>query len=159
MENNNWKKRMLQTIKEKDSRFWLMIFVVVSTLTIFTVWSVNIKKVFSEDRNLSNDTRDLKIDGSKNNLNEIVSDFSVLLDQAKNVETEEEKKDSLSVEELAKIKEAVSNKIAIQEETSTTSSTTVTSTDPVLSLELDESDQRIKKIKEAIQDSDEKLGE
>lgn len=162
MENKNWRQKIIEVIKKGDSRFWLMVFVVVSTLSIFVVWSFNIKSVFSGSVKLSQDMENM---GMAEVSDEVGSTFSELADVLNNIkEPEAEEKETLNDEDLNKIIEAVNSKI-ISAEASTTASSTVdglennTSSDPILSTELDESDQTVKELKKRIEELEKKLGE
>ncbi len=167
MEGKNWKQKFIEVLKERDGRFWLMLFVVTSTLSIFVIWSVNIKNVFSSSTTLSDDLNSLGIIDSGERVNSAISEFSSLLERVD--EPKEDEKTPLSDDDLEKIIEAINAKIEIENSSTTASSSTIydidgaldnnSSSDLVLYPELDESDQTVKELKKIIEELEKKLGE
>lgn len=164
MESKNWKQKLKGIIKERDSRFWLMLFVIVVTLSFFVVWSINIKNVFSKSVAFSDDLDSMGVSNSGEKINLAFSEFSSLLEKAEEPKLEEEA--SLSDDDLGKIIEALNYKIENESASTTASSTdemtddkNSSSSDPILYPELDESDQAIKELKKRIEELEKKLGE
>jgi hypothetical protein len=69
-----------KVFKKRDSRFWLMIFVVVSTSSFLVLWSINLKDSFSNKGSLVRDIESLNLDDSKIEFNNIFGDLSSLLE-------------------------------------------------------------------------------
>lgn len=150
MENKNWKIKIKNIIKEKDNRFWLMIFVVLSTIAIFVIWSLNLKNIFPK-KDISQEVSDLGLDQIKIELQEDKDSF------LKTLESLEEKKsaEKINQTEVEKLKEAISNKV---EENNLLSTSTSSSSIPVISQDLDNSEQEIDELRKKIEELEKKLG-
>lgn len=176
MENKNWRQKIIEVIKKKDNRFWLMIFVVFSTLSILSIWVMDIRNVFSSEVSLSEEISFFKIDDSNSQLDYFLEDFDSFID---NINLEEDSNielssntsstDILEDSDLDKIIEAVNLKLSEQEDENIIISDINnsqdekyemnSSSDPILSLELDESDQNLVELKKRIEELEKKLGE
>lgn len=155
MIKNNWWEKIKNTIKKKDKHFWLLIFIVFSTLLIFILWSVNLKNFFPNNASFSKDLEKLEISNTKDNLDKTIYDFLLLLDKEEKDKKIEEK-DALSEESLEKIKKAVNDKII---ENKNIKNNNGTSTIPVLSEDLDNSEQEIIKLKRKIEELEKRIEE
>ncbi len=150
MENKDWKIKIKNIIKEKDNRFWLMIFVVLSTIAIFVIWSLNLKNIFPQ-KDVSQEISDLGLDQIKTEFQEDKDSF------LKTLESLEEKKsaEKMNQAEVEKLKEAISNKV---EENNLLSTSTSSSSIPVISQDLDNSEQEIDELRKKIEELEKKLG-
>ncbi len=83
-----------KVLKKRDSRFWLMIFVVVSTSSFLVLWSINLKDSFSNKGGLVRDIESFNLGESKMEVDDILGNFSSLLDSFA------EEEDDSSLEEL-----------------------------------------------------------
>lgn len=158
MEKKEFSQKLKNTVLEKGSRFWLMIFVVVSTIGILVIWSLDIKKTYSSSASLKNDMNSLGVVEAKEDTSKTMQEFFSWLDKATEEETasstEEEATTSsdlnLSVEEIDRLKQIVDSKI-----NSSSSSTTLnisSSSVPSLYPELDDSEQTIQDLKKRIEE-------
>lgn len=70
-------------IKAQDKRFWLMLFVVVSTLLVFIIWTLDIKNVFFEEKKVNEG--DLNFAEMKKevqaDVNKTLEEFSFLIEK------------------------------------------------------------------------------
>ena len=161
MKSKNWIVKIKKLIKERDSRFWLLIFVVISTLAVLVIWSMNIKNIFPKN-GLSQDFKDLGLDEIKTEFQEDKDDFSKILEELKSKsEVKNEKKQQDEIEE---IRRAINKKIEENNSLNTSSdifvsTSTVTSSIPVISQDLDESEQEINKLKDKIEELEKRLND
>lgn len=163
MKNEKWPERIKKVIKERDGSFYLMIFVVFFTFLTIFLWVANFKTSLAENK--KNNKKFVQIDETKKeDLNKSIDDLMIALDNLdkKNntttieVSTSSTSTDDLSVEisknELEEVKQKLNNKI---NELNTTSSSSI----PILSQELDDSEQEINELKLKIAELEEKLNE
>ncbi len=171
MENKNWHQKLIEVIKKRDSRFWLMIFVVVSTLSVLVVWVMDVRNVFSGDNSWDEELSLIKSDASNKQLEQDLVDLSSFLDNIiledqpspTNISESSEVENSNS-NDLDKIIEAVNLKLSEQGDENMivsnindSQSENNSSSDPILSLELDESDQSLSELRKRIEELEEKL--
>lgn len=158
----NWWLKLKKVVAKKDKYFWLLIFVVVSTLSIFIVWSFNLENIFSNKVSLAGDFEFLNISESKKEVNETLEGFAVLLNSIESQNAFEIKDEStLDETDLDKIKKAIDDKI-IQNKNEELVDNIITNINnssslPILSEELDESDQEIAELKRRIKELEEKI--
>ncbi len=76
-------ERIKNIIKAKDKRFWLMLFVVFSTLLVFVIWTLDIKNVFFEEKKITKN--DFDFTQMKNevqaDVNKTLEEFSALIEK------------------------------------------------------------------------------
>lgn len=173
MENKNWRQKIIEVIKKRDSRFWLMIFVVVSTLSIMSIWMMDVRNVFSGGGSWNEEISLLKPDNDNNQLDSALGDLANFLD---NIVFEEDldsenilgtsSSENINNDDLNKIIEAVNLKLSEQgdeniaiSEIESALDEANSSSDPVLSLDLDASDQAVQEISNSIKELNKKLGE
>jgi hypothetical protein len=173
MENKNWRQKIIEVIKKRDSRFWLMIFVVISTLSIMSIWIMDVRNVFSGGNSWNEELSLIKPDNNNNQLDSALGDLANFLE---NIPVEEESdsenilgtssSENIDDNDLSKIVEAINLKLSeqgdeniavsdIKNKTEETSS----SSDPILSLDLDASDQSSVELKKIIEELEKRLGE
>ncbi len=157
MENKNWKKKLKNIFKERDSRFWLMIFVVISTITIFVIWSMNLKDIFPE-KSIRQDVEGLGLTQVKTEFQEDKDYFLTLLKKLEKQSSEED----INQAELEKLKQIVGERIegnnSLGSSTNDLLSTSSSSSIPVISQDLDNSEQEIKELKKKIEELEKKMG-
>ena len=157
MENKNWKKKLKNIFKERDSRFWLMIFVVISTITIFVIWSMNLKDIFPE-KSIRQDVEGLGLTQVKTEFQEDKDYFLTLLKKLEKQSSEED----INQAELEKLKQIVGERIegnnSLGSSTNDLLSTSSSSSIPVISQDLDNSEQEIKELKRKIEELEKKMG-
>lgn len=157
MENKNWKKKLKNIFKERDSRFWLMIFVVISTITIFVIWSMNLKDIFPE-KSIRQDVEGLGLTQVKTEFQEDKDYFLTLLKKLEKQSSEED----INQAELEKLKQIVGERIesnnSLGSSTNDLLSTSSSSSIPVISEDLDNSEQEIKELKRKIEELEKKMG-
>jgi len=154
MDNKNYLKRLKEIIKEKDNRFWLMIFIILSTSTIFILWAINLDKIFLNSSNSSTEPDNINVVALKEDANQAFVDFMKMIEKNKELD----KNTSSSTEELdeldlEKIKDALNRELS-------SSSTNIlnnkidlsSSSDPIISYDLDNSEQEIVELKRRIQE-------
>lgn len=154
MDNKNYLKRLKEIIKEKDNRFWLMIFIILSTSTIFILWAINLDKIFLNSSNSSTEPDNINVVTLKEDANQAFVDFMRMIEKNKELD----KNTSSSTEELdeldlEKIKDALNRELS-------SSSTNISnnkidlssSSDPIISYDLDNSEQEIVELKRRIQE-------
>ncbi len=154
MDNKNYLKRLKEIIKEKDNRFWLMIFIILSTSTIFILWAINLDKIFLNSSNSSTEPDNINVVALKEDANQAFVDFMRMIEKNKELD----KNTSSSTEELdeldlEKIKDALNRELS-------SSSTNISnnkidlssSSDPIISYDLDNSEQEIVELKRRIQE-------
>ncbi len=163
MKNKKWPERIKKVIKERDGSFYLMIFVVFFTFLTIFLWAANFKTSLAENK--KNNKKFVQIDETKKeDLNKSIDNLMIALDNLDKinntttieVNTSSTSTDDLSVEisknELEEVKQKLNNKI---NELNTTSSSSI----PILSQELDDSEQEINELKLKIAELEEKLNE
>jgi hypothetical protein len=157
MENKNWKNKLKNIFKERDSRFWLMIFVIISTTTIFVVWSMNLKNIFPE-KTIRQDVEDLGLIQVKTEFREDKDYFLTLLKKLEKQNSEED----INEAELEKLKQIIEEKIESNNSLGTSTndllSTSSSSSIPVISQDLDNSEQEIEELKRKIEELEKKMG-
>lgn len=81
--------KLKKVVVERDRRFWLMIFVVLSTLVVLLSWSLDFKNIFFIQRDLSSgegfDFTQIKTD-IQGDVNQTFKEFSELLEEQMNKE-------------------------------------------------------------------------
>lgn len=158
MENKNWKVKMKNIITERDNRFWLMIFVVLSTIAIFVVWSMNLKNIFPK-KDISQEASDLGLNQIKTELQEDKDSFLEILEKLE----EKNSAKKINQTEVEKLKEAIGNKVEENNLSGTStdnniSTSTSSSSIPVISQDLDNSEQEIDELRKKIEELEKKLG-
>lgn len=146
--------KIKKVIKEKDNRFWLMIFVVVSTLVVFVIWISDFNNIFFNDKVVKGN--DLDLQSIKNEglaeFNKNFEDFSSFLGESLvDVENNDTNKLNLileqSVSEKIKGKEA---ELELANENSKVNS--LENID-----ELQESEENIENLKRKIEELEQKI--
>ena len=163
MKKEKYSKRIKQVLKERDGSFYLMIFVVFFTFLTIFLWASNLKAFVVNDKKEGQFF--IQIDEEKKeDLNKSIDNLMLIFDSLdeKNELTENElnanstsSDDSLKEEnksELEEIKQRLNKKIS---ELNTSSFSSV----PILSQELDDSEQEINKLRLKIAELEEKLSE
>lgn len=145
-------ERIKNVIKAKDKRFWLMIFVVVSTLLVFVVWTLDFKNIFSVEKepttNEQFDFAKMK-DDVQTDMNKTLNEFSVLID--KKME-ESRVDDSVQAASFKKVEEAINDKIEEQKNASSTIQNIEKS-------DLEKSDETVENLKKRIEELEKKMEE
>lgn len=163
MKKEDFFQKMKDAMAEKGNRFWLMIFVVVSTLTILIIWTLDIKNTYSFGSNWDEDAKDLGIAEIKMEVKDDMSELSDLLKNIKdesgvststeNISTTGTSSDViLDSDEMEKLKQILDNKIANSSSTEELSSSSV----PSLYPELDDSEKTIQDLKKKIKELEDK---
>ncbi|HNV12651.1 MAG TPA: hypothetical protein PK686_01890 [bacterium] len=146
-------ERIKSVIKAKDKRFWLMIFVVISTLLVFVVWTLDFKNIFSVEKEPITDEQfdfaKMK-DDVQTDMNKTLNEFSVLID--KKME-ESRVDDSVQAASFKKVEEAINDKIEEQKNASSTAEQNVEKSD------LEKSDETVENLKKRIEELEKKLEE
>lgn len=159
MENKNWKVKIKNIIKEKDNRFWLMIFVVLSTIAIFVIWSLNLKNIFPK-RDINQEAEELGLDQVKTEFQEDKDDFFQLLNKI----GQQKKEEDITQTEIERLKRVVGDKIEENNSLATSAdnilatSSMATSSIPIISQDLDDSEQDIEELRKKIEELEKKLG-
>ncbi len=159
MENKNWKIKIKGIIKERDNRFWLMIFVVLSTVAIFVFWSMNLKNIFPK-RDINQEAEELGLDQVKTEFQEDRDDFFQLLNKI----GQQKKEEDITQTEIERLKRVVVNKIEENNSLATSAdnilatSSMATSSIPIISQDLDDSEQDIEELRKKIEELEKKLG-
>ena len=159
MENKNWKIKIKGIIKERDNRFWLMIFVVLSTVAIFVFWSMNLKNIFPK-RDINQEAEELGLDQVKTEFQEDRDDFFQLLNKI----GQQKKEEDITQTEIERLKRVVGNKIEENNSLATSAdnilatSSMATSSIPIISQDLDDSEQDIEELRKKIEELEKKLG-
>lgn len=163
MKKEDFFQKIKAAMSEKGNRFWLMIFVVVSTLTILIIWTLDIKNTYSFGSNWDEDAKDLGIAEIKMEVKDDMSELSDLLKNIKdesgvststeNISTTGTSSDViLDSNEMEKLKQILDNKIANSSSTEELSSSSV----PSLYPELDDSEKTIQDLKKKIKELEDK---
>ena len=174
-DRKDWPKKIRKTIDKKDSRFWLMIFVLVSTTAIFVLWSLDLKNTYSSSASFKKDSSDLGLSSISTDLGLAVSDFSEIFGQISEEtdfisELGEEidnnsREEEVSLDELDKLKQALENRVngallkdgALLEDGDLLEEEYDNSSVPALYPELDDSEQTIMDLKKRIEELESKL--
>ncbi len=151
MKKKSLKTKLGEVFKKRDNHFWLMIFVVSSTLFIIIIWSLNLNNLFPS-RTFKDDLDSMGLSNLKSDIKneqEAFSRFKELMDKMK------EEDDAINQEEIEKLKKAIGERVA-------TSSSSENNNDeedliPVISSDLDDSEQRIKELEEKFKELEERL--
>ncbi len=151
MKKKSLKTKLSEVFKKRDNHFWLMIFVVSSTLFIIIIWSLNLNNLFPS-RTFKDDLDSMGLSNLKSDIKneqEAFSRFKELMDKMK------EEDDAINQEEIEKLKKAIGERVA-------TSSSSESDNDeedliPVISSDLDDSEQRIKELEEKFKELEERL--
>lgn len=104
--------KIKKLIKAKDKRFWLMIFVVVSTLSILLIWILDIKNVFQVEKKVSKNNFDftqMKND-AQSDIDKTLNDLSALIEKQMKDEDLERAKNSSGIMDLKKVEELIEEK-------------------------------------------------
>ncbi len=156
MKKESWQSKIKRVIKEKDGSFYLMIFVIFFTLLTIFLWASNLKIVFSKDR-IDNNKKSIDVSDSKKDVKDALSDVLTAMNNIDTITASSSNTSSdLLVEEkdLEKLKEALNEKLD-QKNLASSSSSTI----PVISQELDDSEQEIAELKLRISELEEKLND
>jgi hypothetical protein len=102
MNKKDFWSEIKKVLKKKDSRFWLMVFVIVSTSFLLVLWSINLKDYFSDKGNLSQDVENLKLGEGNTEDSNILGDFSSLLEAFAEEKEDSSLRDSQEDESLNK---------------------------------------------------------
>ncbi len=163
MEKKEFSQKFKNAVSEKGNRFWLMLFVVISTIGILVVWSLDIKKTYSSSASLGHDVEDLGIAEAKEETSDTMQEFFSWLNKAtedkatssNEVETATSSNLNLSVDEIDRLKQIVDSKI------NSSSSSTIeqlgSSSVPSLYPELDDSEETIQDLKKRIEELENRL--
>ena len=151
MKKKSLKTKLGEVFKKRDNHFWLMIFVVSSTLFIIIIWSLNLNNLFPS-RTFKDDLDSMGLSNLKSDIKneqEAFSQFKEVMDKMK------EEDDAINQEEIEKLKKAIGERVA-------TSSSSESDNDeedliPVISSDLDDSEQRIKELEEKFKELEERL--
>ncbi len=151
MKKKSLKTKLGEVFKKRDNHFWLMIFVVSSTLFIIIIWSLNLNNLFPS-RTFKDDLDSMGLSNLKSDIKneqEAFSRFKEVMDKMK------EEDDAINQEEIEKLKKAIGERVA-------TSSSSESDNDeedliPVISSDLDDSEQRIKELEEKFKELEERL--
>jgi hypothetical protein len=156
MEKKELAQKLKSTVKEKGNRFWLMIFVVTSTLLILVFWAYDIKNTYSGGASWRKDAKDLGISDAKDEAGDTMSGLMALFDKIKEEDvasTSEEVSTEISStsavldkEEIEKLKGMLDDKIQKASSSDDVSSSSV----PSLYPELDDSEKTIQDLKKKI---------
>lgn len=146
-------EKIRSVIRAKDKRFWLMIFVVSSTLLVFVIWTLDFKNIFAIEKSsgVSEEFDFAKIkEEVQTDMNKTLDEFSVLIDK----KMEESKADnSIQAVNLKKMEEAINNKIEEEKKASSTVEQEVEKSD------LEKSEETVDDLKKRIEDLEKKLEE
>jgi hypothetical protein len=157
MEKENWQTKIKRVIKEKDGSFYLMIFVIFFTLLTLFLWATNLKIVFSKDK-IDDNKGTINISDSKNDvdkaLNDVITTLNNLDTATTSTSTATSSEPIIKTADLEKMKQALNEKID-QKNLASSSSSTI----PVISQELDDSEQEIAELKLRIAELEEKLND
>lgn len=163
MEKKEFSQKLKNTVLEKGNRFWLMLFVVVSTIGILVAWSLDIKKTYSSSASLEHDVEDLGINEAKEETSDTMQEFFSWLDKATDdkvassteIKTATSSDLNLSVEEIDRLKQIVDSKI--NSSSSSTIDKLSSSSVPSLYPELDDSEETIQDLKKRIEELEGRL--
>lgn len=77
-------KKFKKVIEEKDKRFWLMIFVIISTSAIFFIWISDLNNIFSSNKIAEGGGLNISVikDNAQGDLDKTLEEFSVLMDSS-----------------------------------------------------------------------------
>lgn len=82
MEKKELSQKLKETISKKDSRFWLMIFVVTATVSVLGLWAYDIKNTYSVSANWGKDSNELGISEVKSDASETIDQLFSLFDKS-----------------------------------------------------------------------------
>ena len=153
------KTKLRELFKKRDNRFWLMIFVVFSTLFIFVLWFLNLNNIFPK-RSFEDDLASMGLDDLKFEIENEKESFSKIKDMVENMKMEES---IINEEEVEKLKEAIGERVSSSSEAEVEvkgDEASVKNKDdliPTISQELDSSEQKIKELEQKYKELEEKL--
>lgn len=153
------KTKLRELFKKRDNRFWLMIFVVFSTLFIFVLWFLNLNNIFPK-RSFEDDLASMGLDDLKFEIENEKESFSKIKDMVENMKMEES---IINEEEVEKLKEAIGERVSSSSESEVEvkgDEASVKNKDdliPTISQELDSSEQKIKELERKYKELEEKL--
>ncbi len=145
-------EKIKSVIKAQDKRFWLMLFVVSSTLLVFIIWTLDIKNVFFEEKKVGES--DLNFVEMKKevqaDVNKTLEEFSFLIE--KKME-ESGAKESAEIIDLKKVEDLINEKNK-EEEVETDSFLDVSEKS-----DLEKSDETVDNLKKRIEELEKELEE
>lgn len=156
MEKENWSDKIKRVMREKDGGFYLMFFVVFFTgLTIF-LWVLDLKNSQGFQSSRTKQDSGLSIEETGKEINQAIDDLILAWDSLDSKSELEREDDGREMDEadLEKMKERLKQRI---EEKSGDDLKVPTSSLPLISEELDHSEQEIAELKLKIADLEDKL--
>ncbi len=149
----DWKTKIKETIKKKDSRFYLMLFIVASTLFFTYLWASSLKGFFVEGPGISQDFEVFQAPEIDSDFEERLDAFRIILEERR-VDDDNDK--SLSDEDLNKIKGVIESR---QEEELDIEDENEGLGIPIISEELEDSQDLVNELKKKIEELEKKLGD
>ncbi len=167
MKTESKMEKIKKVIKAKDSRFWLMIFVTTSTLFILVLWAMNLRNIFPQSISFASDSQALGLDNVNKDMTSISDDFSIFLERLEKIEAEsnleKDKNSDIEKKEIDELKKIIEEKINNSEKDNLVNNDSLdinsTSSIPVLSQDLDNSEQEIRELKKRLEELENKLGQ
>lgn len=170
MKSESKMEKIKKVIKAKDSRFWLMIFVTASTLFVLVLWSMNLRNIFPQSISFASDSQALGLDNINKDVVSISDDFSIFLERLEKAEQdlnqEEGSNSNIKKQEIDELKKILEDKLnngdvddVNNPNSKNISNSNNTSSIPILSQDLDNSEQEIRELKKRLEELENKLGQ
>ncbi|MCK9439282.1 MAG: hypothetical protein WC164_02385 [Patescibacteria group bacterium] len=144
--------KIKSVIKAQDKRFWLMLFVVFSTLLVFIIWTLDVKNVFFEEKKI--DKSDFDFAEMKKevqlDVNKTLEEFSFLI---------EKKMEESGVNESAEIMDLRKVEDLINEKNKTEEIEVDDFPDSLEKSDLEKSDETVDNLKKRIEELERELEE